>query len=679
MLGFSAGTQVPTLEVNSMPLEQEWAADALFRLAEWTNTTGEAYFRGLVRGLADVLSVRWVYLSKLHPSLPGHAQVVAGWADGGPDDSLVYDLAHTPCSEVLTGDACFYPTRVAELFPLDRMLTDLAVEGYAGTPLRGADGEVKGLLTVMHDRPLDDSRCPCAVLQLVAGRAAAELERSRVEAQLRRSEEQIRFLTESTPAMLWSATPDGGADYVSLRAAEYCGISIDSLLGLGFVPHIHPDDVPLTLQQWARARQTGEPFEAEYRLRRADGVYRWHLTRALPRRDATGAVVRWYGSVVDVDDRRRAEEALREADHRKDEFLATLAHELRNPLAPIRHALDVQARSGDDVAAWNEMRETMERQLKHLVRLVDDLLDVSRLTTGHITLRREPVDVRDVVADALETCREMLEAKEHRVITRLSPEPLTVDGDRPRLVQILTNVLSNAAKFTEPGGEVVIVAGESDGTIEVLVRDNGAGIPAELLPRIFDLFSQGERAAERAHDGLGVGLALAHQLVGMHAGTLTAASEGVGHGSEFRIRLPGMKAVPAHHSAPALPARTVPDSPSLHVLVIDDYVDTTRALERLLRTMGHTVSVAHDGRSGIELAQRLRPNVILLDIGLPRMDGYSVARHLRSQGLSTRIIALTGYGAETARESVQEAGMDGHLVKPVDADDLEAAISVGMS
>jgi PAS domain S-box-containing protein len=659
-----------------VPLEHEWAAEGLFRLADWTNSTGEAYFRGLVRGLADVLSTRWVFLARLHPTLPGHAQVVAGWVDGGPADDIVYDLTHTPCADVLTGEACFFPTRVADLFPLDRMLADLGVESYAGTPLRGTDGQVNGLLTVMHDRPLDDSKCPCAVLRLVAGRAAAELERSRVEAQLRESEERIRFLTESTPAMLWSATPDGGADYVSFRAAEYCGVSIDSLLGPGWVSHLHPDDATYTLQRWARARETGEPFEAEYRLRRADGAYRWHLTRALPQRDATGTILRWYGSVIDVDDRRRAEEALREADHRKDEFLAILAHELRNPLAPIRHALDVQARSGGDVEAWNEMRETMARQVKHLVRLVDDLLDVSRLTTGHITLRREPVDMRDVIVDALETCRDMLEAKEHRVVTHVSPDPLMVDGDRPRLVQILTNVLSNAAKFTEPGGEVAIVAGQSDGTIEVRVRDNGMGIPEELLPRIFDLFSQGERSPQRAHDGLGVGLALAQRLVGMHAGTLTAASEGVGRGSELRIGLPAMKDVPVHHPAPARPTSAAADSPSLHVLVIDDYVDTTRALGRLLRAMGHTVSIAHDGRSGIALAQRLRPDVILLDIGLPQMDGYAVARQLRSQGSSTRIIALTGYGAEITRETVREAGIDGHLVKPVDADDLQAAISV---
>ena len=669
-----------------MPLEQEWASEALFRLADWTNCTGEAYFRGLVRGLADVLSVRWVYLSKLHSNKPRHVQVVAGWADGGPAENIEYDLAHTPCAEVLTGGNCFYPTGVASQFPRDLMLAEMGVDSYAGAPLRGADGQAQGLLVVMHDRPIDASRQhPCTILGLVAGRAAAELERSRVEAQLRQSEEQIRFLSESTPALLWRATTDGRLDYLSPRAAEYCGTSIDSLLGHGYVAYMHPDDVARKLRLWNLARETERPFEAEYRLRGVDGTYRWQLTRALPQRDATGAITRWYGSVVDVDDRRRAEEALREADRRKDEFLAMLAHELRNPLAPIRHALAVQARSGDDIGISREMRQTMERQVQHLVRLVDDLLDVSRLTTGQITLRRQPVDVRDIVADALETCREIIDARGHRVTTRLSDadaDALLVDGDRIRLVQVVTNILNNAAKFTEPGGEIQIDAGRCDAAVEIRVRDNGVGISAERLPRIFDLFFQSDPSPDRAHGGLGVGLTLARRLIDLHAGMLTASSEGVGRGSEFRVALPRAIASRADSvDAPHLAAVAQGSSISLRVLVVDDYVDATRALERLLVVMGHEVIIAHDGTSGIELAERVHPDVILLDIGLPEMDGYSVARHLRSlpSMASTRIIALTGYGAERARQSVREAGFDVHLVKPVDADELEAALCAGQS
>jgi two-component system CheB/CheR fusion protein len=659
-----------------MPLAQEWVGEALFRLANWTNCTGEAYFRGLVRGLADVLSVRWVYVSRLHPHKPRHVQVVAGWADGRPADTIEYDLAHTPCAEVLTGATCFYPSGVAGRFPLDLMLAELGVDSYAGTPLRGADGQAHGLLTIMHDRPIDGAlQDPCTILALVAGRAAAELERNRVETQLRQSEEQIRFLSESTPALLWRATPDGRLDYLSPRAAEYCGTTIDALLGHGYVAYMHPNDVAHKLRLWNHARETGQPFEAEYRLRGVDGTYRWQLTRALPERDASGTIVRWYGSVVDVDDRRRAEEALREADRRKDEFLAMLAHELRNPLAPIRHALAVQARSADDGDVSREMRETMERQVSHLVRLVDDLLDVSRLTTGHITLRREPVDVRDIIGDALETCRELINARQHRVTMRLPDEALAIDGDRTRLIQVVTNILNNAAKFTDPGGSIDIEAGVRDGAVEIVVRDTGCGIAAARLPRIFDLFFQTDTSPDRTHGGLGVGLTLARRLVDLHLGTLTASSTGPGRGSEFRIALPRGVAGPIP-VAPEPAAPAVHASPSLRVLVVDDYVDATRALERLLAVMGHEVIVAHDGRSGIELAERVCPDVVLLDIGLPEMDGYSVARHLRSVPSlsSTRIIALTGYGAERARRSVREAGFELHLVKPVDADELEAAL-----
>ena len=657
------------------PLGQDWVGDALRRLAAGTDCTGDAYFRGLVAGLADVLSVRWVYLSRLHPQIPGRVQVVAGWGDNAPAERIEYHLGGTPCAEVLTGVTCFHPKGVADRFPLDDMLRVLGVEAYAGTPLRGADGQATGLLVIMHDRPIDGSRHhPCTVLELVAGRAAAELARSRVEAELRNSEEQIRFLSESTPALLWRATPDGRLDYLSPRAAEYTGAPIESLLGHGYVAYMHPDDVAPKMDLWTRARETGGPFEAEYRLRGVSGTYRWQLTRALPKRDASGAITKWYGSVLDVDDRRRAEEALRDADHRKDEFLAMLAHELRNPLAPICHALAVQARSSD-TDVWNEMRQTMERQVEHLVRLVDDLLDVSRLTMGRITLRREPVDIRDTVTDALDTCRRMLVAKSHRVTTHMPPGPLIVEGDRVRLVQIVTNILNNAGKFTDPGGDIDVAVSGSDESIEVIVRDNGAGISEERLATIFELFSQSDPSPNRVNGGLGVGLTLARRLVDMHSGTLVAASDGPWRGSEFRLSLP--RATTTASQSLTQPAGSIHErSAALRVLIVDDHVDATRALRRLLQVMGHQVTVAHDGKSGIELAEQVRPDVILLDIGLPRMDGYSVARHLRTLPafVSTRIIALTGYGASEARENARKAGFDQHLVKPVDADELEAAI-----
>jgi len=660
-----------------MPLEREWAADALFRLAEWTNSTGSDYFRGLVRGLSEVLSVRWVYVNELHPEIPGRVRSVAGCADGAPDYTE-YDLADTPCADVFTGVTCFYPNGVAKQFPQDPMLTYLGVESYAGTPLRGLDGQTFGLIVVMHDRPLDLSAHPGAVLDFIAGRAAAEIERTRVEAQLRQSEQQIRFLSESTPALLWRATPDGRLDYLSARAADYCGTSLENLLGYGYVAYMHPDDVSVKMGLWQRALQTGQPFEAEYRLRGATGDYRWQMTRGLAERDGSGTITRWYGSVVDIDDRRRAEEALRVADHRKDEFLAMLAHELRNPLAAICHAFEAQSRSNDDLQASEAMRQTMARQLKHLVRLVDDLLDVSRVTTGRIVLKREPIDIRDSVADALQTCREVVETRAHRVTTRLATTPLTVEGDRVRLVQVLTNLIHNAAKFTEPGGEIQLVADRRGEEIVLSVRDSGIGMAPGRLPQIFDLFAQSDPSPGRVHSGLGVGLTLARRLIDLHGGTLTASSEGEGRGSEFRIVLPAALEPPSAERAPPAPGVTMaPPSSVRRVLIVDDHRDVTRALERLLVLFGHEVAVAHDGPSGIELALRMRPDVILLDLGMPEMDGYAVARRIRAhQELSrTRLIALTGYGIDQTREGVREAGFDQHLVKPLDADELEAVLA----
>jgi len=320
-------------------------------------------------------------------------------------------------------------------------------------------------------------------------------------------------------------------------------------------------------------------------------------------------------------------------------------------------------------AKWQERRSSRNRRARRC----------SDWRTGRTA--RQSVDVRDIVADALDTCREIVAARRHRVTTRFPADAdgaLLVDGDRLRLVQVVTNIVNNAAKFTESGGEIAIDAGERDGAFEICVRDNGIGISADRLPRIFDLFFQSDQSPDRAKGGLGVGLTLARRLVDLHAGTLTASSAGAGRGSEFRIALPRAAADSVRPVVAAqTPAAAPRPSASLRVLVIDDYVDATRALTRLLSVMGHQVIIAHDGKSGIELAERVCPDVILLDIGLPEMDGYSVARHLRSlpSMAATRIIALTGYGAARARRAGREAGFDLHLVKPVDADELEAALA----
>jgi len=373
--------------------------------------------------------------------------------------------------------------------------------------------------------------------------------------------------------------------------------------------------------------------------------------------------------------RRRAEEALLAADRGKDEFLAMLAHELRNPLAAIAsaaRALDARAEGDDPRSA--ELLAVIGRQSRHLARLVDDLLDVSRFSRGRIELRREPVELRRAVAGAVESVRPHVELRRQILALTLPDEPLWLDADLTRIEQILANLLHNAAKFTEPGGRIDLTAERHGDEVLVRVRDEGAGIDPELLPRVFDLFVQGERSLARSRGGLGIGLTLVRSLVERHGGTIEAASEGPGRGSELRVRLP-LLAAPERREPAAAPE--LPAAAGSRVLLVEDNLDAAESLGELLRIWGHEVTVAHDGAAALGAVPEARPEVVLLDIGLPGMDGYEVASRLRATpGLAgLRLIAVTGYGQESDRRRARLAGFDHHLVKPVDLDRLRALLA----
>jgi signal transduction histidine kinase len=372
---------------------------------------------------------------------------------------------------------------------------------------------------------------------------------------------------------------------------------------------------------------------------------------------------------------------LREADRRKDEFLATLAHELRNPLAPIRTGLHLLRMTPPGSDSAQQARAMMERQLTHLIRLVDDLLEVSRISRGKIALRRSPIELAAVVLSAVETTRPAIEAARHKLEISLPAQPLTVDADFVRLAQVLANLLNNAAKYTDPGGRIALsVRGErADARIEAVisVRDNGVGIPAELLPRVFDMFAQVDRTLDRAQGGLGIGLALARSLVEMHAGTIQVQSAGPGQGSEFIVRLPATE--PAQSArfgdAPFL-AYLQPGSARRRVLVVDDNVDAAQSLGLLLGQMGCEVQIAHGGAAAIEAARSGQPHLVLLDISMPGVDGYAVVRRLK-QDLAFRdvpFIAVTGLGREADRDRAREAGFNEHLVKPVSLEALREVL-----
>ncbi len=521
------------------------------------------------------------------------------------------------------------------------------------TALRDGDGDLRGFAKVTRDRT----------------------EHRKADEGLRERERAYRALADSIPAIVFTAGPDGECDYCNQRWLDYTGLPFEQTRGAGWRLVVHPADLGALDAAWAEANRTGERFECEYRLRRADGAYRWFQGRSLPMKDEQGRAVKWFGNASDIDDQKQTEEALREAERRTNEFLATLAHELRNPLAPIRNAVEVMRLQGRSDAQAEWPGEVIERQVQHLARLVDDLLDVSRIAQGKIRLETKPVELAPVVAAAVEACRPLLDARKQELTVSLAPA-LRVTADPTRLAQVVGNLVNNAAKYTPEGGHVWLTAEGGRGEAVLRVRDDGIGISAEALPRVFDLFLQAEPGLQHAQGGLGIGLTLVKRLVELHGGTVEAHSGGPGQGSEFLVRLPCLA------EAPPAPEEKVPRVGALirsrRVLVVDDNVDAAVSLAMLLRLASHEVHVAHDGATALQAAHAFRPDVVLLDIGLPGgMTGLDLAPRLRQVPGLERVLlaALTGYGQEEDRRRALEAGFDVHLLKPADLDVLHALLA----
>ncbi len=378
-------------------------------------------------------------------------------------------------------------------------------------------------------------------------------------------------------------------------------------------------------------------------------------------------------AVVEAFTRKRAEEALRERDRRKDEFLAMLGHELRNPLATITAAMHVMGTPGESGGpALDRAREIAMREAAHMRRMVDDLLDVSRITQGVVNLKTETVAVGDVVRAAVESAGTLIDSLRHRLYVAIPPAPIYVCGDAVRLTQIVDNLLNNAAKYTPPGGEIHLTVERREGGAAVRVRDNGVGIPAELLPHVFDLFVQGARGPDRLQGGLGIGLTMVKRLAEMHGGRVAAESGGSGRGAEFTLWLPETEC----DGAGARTAAGETTAPGRRVLIVDDNADQGQLMAMLLERLGHRALVAHGGAEAIEMALASRPDVVLVDLGMPGMDGFELARRIRATEAlrGVRLVAHTGYGADSDRERTREAGFDAHLVKPADLDTLCRAL-----
>lgn len=515
----------------------------------------------------------------------------------------------------------------------------------------------------------------CVLLRFEPARADGDRERLVAE-----SEHQRRIYETAlgnTPDFVYIFGTDHRAIYANEALLKVWGVEDvrgKTWIELGYEQwHADMHDAEIDQVIATRAPIRGEiPFTGTNGRRIYDYIF-------APVFDAAGEVVAVAGTTRDVTERQAAEQLIRdhadrlaEADRAKDEFLATLSHELRNPLAPLRNGLEILRLTSADDDPHERVRGMMARQVDQLVRLVDDLMEVSRITRGKLALQIERVELAAIVETAVEAAQPAIDAGMHRLAIELPEPPLVVEGDRVRLSQILTNLLINAARYSEPGGDIVLRAGAEDGVLTVSVADSGIGMEPADIPRLFEMFTRGDRVRASHQGGLGIGLALARRLAALHGGSLDAASAGPGSGSVFHLRLPmpvgpgGLAVVPADQAPPRL---------ALRVLLVDDQADVGNSLAEMLRMSGAHVTLFDDGASALRDFRLVDPDVAILDIGMPRITGYDVARALRARGVTTPLIALTGWGQAADRERAFAAGFDHHLVKPVAIPELLRLLS----
>ena len=640
--------------------EQKHVEAGLRASGEWFSTTLNSIGDAVI---ATDFAGRVVFMNAV-------AEQLTGWtvaqASGRPLDAVF----------VILNEA----TRAPVPNPVDTVLATGKIQGLANhtvlvakdgaeriiedsaAPILGNDGRITGVVLVFHDAS----------------------QKRRAERALVRSEEQYRALFTSIDEgycvieMLYD--DDRPVDYRFLEVnpafEEHTGLR--DATGKR-VRELAPGHEAHWFETYGRVAETGEPTRFENEAKAMGGrwfdVYAFRLGEPEERKVAV--------LFTDITERKRLERTLRhrvedlaEADRRKDEFLAMLAHELRNPLSAIGNAVTLSTRSGlQEHIEWS--MEVITRQMRHLTRLIDDLLDVSRINRGKIELRREVLDLTPILEGAAATAGPLIDERKHTLQVAMDRGDLWADVDPTRLEQVVVNLLNNAAKYSEDGGNILLWARHEGDEVVISVRDRGIGIPPEKLTQMFELFAQGDRSLARSEGGLGIGLTVVKKLVEMHGGTVEATSQGPGKGSEFTVRLP--RAARPAAPAPAKAAPTGGEAKPSRILVVDDNVDTARGMARLLKLLGHEVAVAHDGPEGIEAARRHRPDFVLLDIGLPGMDGYEVASRLRREecGKDAVIIAISGYGREEDRRRSKGAGIDHHLIKPLDQDALLSLLSAG--
>jgi PAS domain S-box-containing protein len=499
--------------------------------------------------------------------------------------------------------------------------------------------------------------------------------RVQAEANVRESEENFRNLADNISQLAWMTDETGYIIWYNRQWFEYTGTTLADMKGWGWQTVHHPDHVDRVTEKFKQALVTGEFWEDTFPLRGQDGQYRWFLSRARPIHNSDGKIVRWFGTNTDISELRDLENALLEADQRKDQFLATLGHELRNPLAGILGGIEILESPTHDADDQVEAQRIIGRQSRFMQRLIDDLLDVSRIVRGKVTLDKSTFDLTQLIREVIFDCRRELDEKGLTITLLTESEPLPINGDRERLRQVFTNLIHNAGKFTEPGGSIHVIVDKTVNKGVIQVVDTGIGMSPTTLNSIFHPFVQADISLERGRGGLGLGLAIVKGLVELHEGRVQATSAGLDQGSTFQIELPLEAALPAQKS----PSRNKNFDASVgtfSVLVIDDRRDASYPIIKFLEKEGHRVHTAFDGPSGVQTAHQYQPDVVVCDIGLPGIDGYEVARQLRADAKFGRclLIAVTGYGQPQDKNAAHEAGFDLHLVKPVDRTLLLQAI-----
>jgi PAS domain S-box-containing protein len=577
----------------------------------------------------------------------------------------------------------------------------LPVCSYLAVPVMSRSDEVLGGLFFGHAEPGVFTERSERIVTSIAGHAGVSLENARLHQELSETASRFQLLANSIPQLAWMAKPDGDVFWYNNRWFEYTGMPPESQFGSGWESVQDPHELPRVREKWQAALASGQPWEDTFPLRRHDNTFRWHLSRAVPLRDAAGSISMWFGTNTDITDQRKladdreqllwAERAARTESERigrmKDEFLATLSHELRTPLNAILGWSQLLKHDTPDAAMLEEGLEVIERNARVQTQLIADLLDMSRIISGKLRLDVQQVELASVISAALDSVRPSAEFKQIRLQKVLDPIAGPVSGDPNRLQQIIWNLLSNAIKFTPKGGRVEVLLERVNSHVEITVSDTGQGISADFLPHVFDRFRQADSSTTRHQGGLGLGLAIVKQLVELHGGRITAKSRGEGQGATFSLILP--LAVTRH--APERrqhPSRS--DGPPsfdlkqislacAKVLVIDDEADARDLIQRLLTERGACVIVAESADRGLELVQSEKPDLILSDIGMPNKDGYDFIRALRKlpseQGGKTPAVALTAFARSEDRTRAMMAGYQVHLSKPVESQELIATVA----